>query len=185
MTSGLTARDLAWAASFAALTAVGAFVAIPLGPVPFTLQPFFVLLAGLVLGARLGLISMLVYVLVGLVAPVYHGGTSGLGVLGGPTGGYLWGFVLAPVVIGMLAGTLRPRTVVGLFVVCCAGLAPIYGLGALWLAWQLHTTSFHVVVWGGILQFLPFDVVKAFLAAVVARALAASAVRPPVSVRPR
>ena len=165
----------------AALTAAGAYVTVPLGPVPFTLQPLFVMLAGLLLGWRLGGLSMIVYLVVGLVAPVYHGGTSGVGTLLGPTGGYLWGFVLGATLSGALAQRLFTRGAWGFFAAAVAGLVPVYGLGAAWLAWQLHTTSFHVVVWGGVLQFLPLDVVKAILAAGVCRALLAAPLRLPVS----
>jgi biotin transport system substrate-specific component len=166
-------------ALMAALTAAGAYIAVPLGPVPFTLQPFVVLLTGLVLGWRLGALSMIVYIVIGLVAPVYHGGTSGIAILLGPTGGYLWGFVPAVVVIGLVVERTRPRRLWSLCAACVTGLVPIYVLGAGWLAWQLHTTSLHVVLWGGVLQFLPFDLTKALLAAVVCRALAAARLRLP------
>jgi biotin transport system substrate-specific component len=177
----LTTRDFTLAALMAALTAIGAFITVPLGPVPFTLQPFFVMLTGLVLGWRLGALSMITYLLVGLVAPVYHGGTSGIGTLVGPTGGYLWGFVLAVILTGSLAQRFLLKGLWGLFAAAVAGLVPIYTLGALWLAWQLHTTSFRVVLWGGVFQFLPIDVVKAFLAAAVCRALTTAPLRLPVS----
>jgi biotin transport system substrate-specific component len=164
----------------ASLTALGAFITVPLGPVPFTMQPLFVLLSGLLLGWRLGAVSMIIYLVVGLVAPVYHGGSSGLGTLIGPTGGYLWGFVLAAALTGALNQRFGSAGVWARFAAAGAGLVPIYALGASWLAWQLHTTSFHVVVWGGVLEFLPLDVVKALLAAAVCRALAAAPVRLPV-----
>ena len=83
----LTTREIAVAALFAALMAVSAFIAIPVGSVPFTLQVYVVLLTGLVLGARVGALSVLAYLILGLFAPVYAGGASGLGALFGPTGG--------------------------------------------------------------------------------------------------
>jgi len=90
----LNTHDITLVALFAALTAAGAWVALPIaGPVPFTLQVFFVLLTGLTLGPRLGSLSVLIYLLSGLIAPVYAGGSSGIGTLFGPAGGYLWGFV--------------------------------------------------------------------------------------------
>lgn len=180
-----TTRDFTLSALMAALTAAGAYVTIPLGPVPFTLQPLFVMLAGLLLGWRLAGLSMIVYLVVGLIAPVYHGGTSGVGTLLGPTGGYLWGFVLAAMLSGALARRLLSRGVWGFFAAAVAGLVPLYGLGASWLAWQLHTTSFHVVLWGGVLQFLPLDLVKALLAAAVCRALVAAPLRLPVTLARR
>jgi biotin transport system substrate-specific component len=163
------------AAMFAALTAVASLVAIPVfGPVPFTFQVLIVLLSGLVLGPRLGATSMLAYLALGLVAPVYAGGASGLGVLVGPAGGYLWGFVLSALVTGALARRLHSPGVVRLTVVALAGLVPIYVLGASWLAFQLHSASWHVVVWGGILEFVPLDALKVLTAATFVRSLASS-----------
>jgi biotin transport system substrate-specific component len=167
-----SAHELILAALFAALTAVGAYIVIPVfGPIPFTLQVLFVLLSGLVLGARLGALSMLAYLALGLVAPVYAGGASGVGALLGPAGGYLWGFVVAAFVVGLIVKSRRPSSIVGFVLACLVGLVPIYALGATWLAVQLGALSLHVVVWGGILQFLPLDIVKAILAGTLARSL--------------
>jgi len=163
-------RGLTYAALFAALIAVGAYVALPVGPVPFTLQVLFVLLAGLVLGPRLGALSVLVYLAAGLVAPIYAGGSSGLGVLLGPTGGYLWGFVLAAVIAGLLAGDRRD-SVARCIAAALTGLVPIYVLGALWLAWQLDGASATAVLVGGVAQFVPGDVVKAVCAGLLAPSL--------------
>jgi biotin transport system substrate-specific component len=168
----LSTRDLAVAALFAALISVGALVSVPLfGPVPFTLQVFFVLLAGLVLGARLGALSVVAYLVVGLVAPVYAQGASGVGVLVGPAGGYLVGFVVAAFVVGTLSERWEPRTFWPLLAIALAGLVPLYAIGASWLAWQLHATTLGTIVWGGIVQFVPGDAAKAALAALTARAL--------------
>lgn len=165
-----TTRDITYAALFAALIAVGALATIPLGPVPFTLQVAFVLLAGLVLGPRLAGVSVAAYLALGLVAPVYAGGTSGVGVLFGPTGGYLWGFLLAAIVAGALSRRGNP-SLARLVAASLAGLLPIYLLGATWLAIHLRTSSFAVIIVGGVLQFLPLDVVKAVAAALAARSL--------------
>jgi len=168
----LPTRDLAVGALFAALIAAGALVALPMvGPVPFTLQVLFVLLAGLMLGARLGALSVLAYVVAGLVAPVYAQGASGPGALFGPAGGYLVGFVVSAYLVGWLAERWRPRRFVPLLGIAIAGLVPIYAIGAVWLALQLDAPSFHTIVWGGVLQFVPADLVKAALAALAARAL--------------
>ena len=183
MRTRLTTRDLVLAALFAALTAVSAWIWAPVfGVVPFTLQVLFVLMAGLVLGARLGALSMLVYLTLGLFAPVYAGGTSGLGVLFGPTGGYLWGFVLAAALTGALAtrfGRTNPLVLSGC---ALAGLVPIYALGAVWLAWQVDI-SLWVAVKTGVLPFIPFDAVKACVAGFTAYALARSPLGLPSLVR--
>jgi biotin transport system substrate-specific component len=187
--SALTTRTITLVAMFAALIAVGALVSVfAYGTVPFTLQALFVLLAGLVLGPRLGALSVVVYLLVGLVAPVYAGGTSGLGHLFGPSGGYLFGFVVAAAVAGLIGQHARRGSVPGLVLAVLAGLAglvPMYAIGATWLAWQLHTTSYHIVIWGGILQFLPFDVIKAVAAGLAVSALASLPVGLPVLREPQ
>ena len=165
-------RDLALAALFAALISLGALVSLPLfGPVPLTLQVFFVLAAGLVLGARLAVLSVVAYLIVGLVAPVYAQGASGVGALVGPAGGYLFGFVVAAYVVGRLCERWQVEGFWALFGIALIGLIPIYSIGASWLAWQLYTTSLEAILWGGVGQFVPGDVAKAALAALTARAL--------------
>lgn len=144
-------------------------MAIPIGSVPFTLQVLFVLLAGMVLGPRLGALCVAAYLILGLIAPVYAGGTSGLGVLFGPTGGYLWGFVPAAVLAGAICrrghGTLASCVLGGL-----AGLAPIYLLGATWLAVQLDLGAGSAIA-AGVVPFVWADVLKAVAAALAARAV--------------
>jgi len=167
--SRLTTRDLAVAALFTALLSASAFIAIPFGSVPFTLQVYTVLLAGLVLGPRLAALSVVAYLLLGLAAPVYSGGASGLGVLLGPTGGYLIGFVAAVVLTGLIAG--GPESgVPRLAIAGLAGLAPIYGIGATWLALQLDLTPAGALA-SGVAPFVWVDVVKVVAAALTARAL--------------
>ena len=181
MSERLLTRDLALAAVFAALTGVGALIAVPFfGPVPLTLQVLFVLLAGLVLGPRLAALSMLAYIVLGLVAPVYAGGASGIGTLVGPAGGYIWGFVLGAALVGYLAGRLEAIGVARLTLVAAVGLVPVYALGASWLAISLRTFDFVVIFGGGVLQFLPMDVLKAFAAALAFRALVATPARLPI-----
>ena len=106
------------------------------------------------------------------MAPVYAQGASGLGALAGPAGGYLVGFVVAAV---RRRGARRTLAADGPSGRCSGialvGLVPIYAIGASWLAWQLHATAFEAVVWGGVVQFIPGDVVKAVAAAFTARAL--------------
>jgi biotin transport system substrate-specific component len=167
--SRLTTRDLAVGALFTALLAASAFIAVPIGSVPFTLQVFVVLLAGMVLGPRLGLLAVTAYLLLGLVAPVYSGGASGLAALFGPTGGYLFGFIPGVVVTGLLAGGPRPD-LPRLIVAGLAGLTPIYALGVTWLAVQLGLTPGEAIV-AGIVPFVWVDLIKAVAAALTARAL--------------
>lgn len=156
---------------FAALTALGARVQVhlPFTPVPITGQVFCVLLAGGVLGARLGFISQVEYLAAGAAGlPVFaHGG--GLGALLGWTSGYLVAFPMAALVVGALATRLRARGFIGGFAACVCGLVLIYALGAGWyLVCAMvvnREVSLDVVLAQSVYPFLILDVVKAALAA--------------------
>ncbi|HPC47039.1 MAG TPA: biotin transporter BioY [Deltaproteobacteria bacterium] len=173
----MSAKKIALAALFAALTAVGSFIRIPLWPVPLTLQTFFVLMAGLVLGPGVGALSQVVYLLVGLTGlPVFSGG-GGPSYLMSPTVGYLAGFVLAPVVTGLVAGGSRLSFARAL-IACLAGTAAVYAVGAPYLAAymfyvQHKPEALSVALKAGLLVFLPGDVLKCLLASIVAPRLMA------------
>lgn len=167
--SPITTREITYAALLSALIAAGAFVAIPVGSVPFTLQVISVLLAGMLLGPRLGVLSVLAYLLLGLVAPVYAGGASGFGALFGPTGGFLLGFVLAALVTGLVSRAGEP-TLPRLVGAGLLGLVPIYVLGALWLAFQLHLSAGAALA-TGVAPFVWLDALKAVAAGLAARSL--------------
>ena len=104
--SSRTARialGVALALVFAGLTTVGAYIEIPLKPVPITMQTLFVMLAGASIGRGWGSLSQWLYVGLGAVGlPLFAGGASGWAILGGPTGGYLIAFLIAPWVVGTM-----------------------------------------------------------------------------------
>ena len=90
-------------AMFAALMAAGAFIRIPVGPVPITLTSFFVLMAALLLGPVGGSLSVIIYLLIGITGlPAFAGG-SGPAVFAGPTGGFLIGYILTTLVCGFIS----------------------------------------------------------------------------------
>ena len=98
-------KGMVFAALFAALTGAVAWFNIPLPftPVPITLQTLMALLGGAVLGAYLGALSMIIYLLLGVIGlPVFAGGSSGIGHLFGPTGGYLLSYPVAAFVVGWM-----------------------------------------------------------------------------------
>lgn len=93
---------LVWTALSAAFIAVGAYLQFPMGPVPISMQPFFVFLSGYMLGPLYGAASVLLYITAGCLGlPFFAGGKSGFAHLLGPTGGYLLGFVFAAALCGM------------------------------------------------------------------------------------
>ena len=152
---------LVWAAMMAALTAVGAYLTVPLGPVPVSLQTLFVLLAGFTLGPAYGSAAIGLYLLAGIAGlPVFAGGKSGFAVLMGPTGGYLIGFAACAFVAGFSGRKSSwPRTLLfGLL-----GLAALYALGLLRLKAVLDA-DWSKAMAVGLLPFLPGAAVKLALA---------------------
>ena len=94
-------RRVAYTAAFIGLITLGGWISVPFVPVPFTLQTFFVLLAAAVM-KREAVIPVTLYVLLGTLGlPVFHNGVAGFGVLLGPTGGYLAGFIPAALIAGI------------------------------------------------------------------------------------
>jgi len=155
--------------SFIALTVAGAYIRIPLffTPVPITLQTFFVLLAGAVLGRKLGTLSQAGYLLVGIFGlPVFTGGLYGIARLLGPTGGYLIGFVLAAFVIGKLLGRDDKAGFIKITAAMLVGLAILFITGTIQLAFVLHI-PFDKAVALGILPFIPGDMIKLLAAATI------------------
>lgn len=174
----MRAAVMARVALMAALTAVAAQIAIPLPltPVPFTLQVPMVVLSGLLLGSRHGALAQAVYVLLGAIGlPVFAGFKGGLGILLGPTGGYLVSYPLAAAAAGLAAGMMlrasRGRAVAFGTATGLLALLVIYLVGATWLAVQAGLSP-GAALTAGVLPFVPFDVVKVVLAALLAAAVA-------------
>jgi len=159
-------RRLIWAGGFALLTAAGAQITIPQQPVPFTLQTFFVLLAGALLGMRTGAMSQAIYLLAGLCGlPVFAGFGFGLARLIGPTGGYLLAFPLAAFAVGYLAG--ERAGFIRYLLAMTAGLLIIFTIGTL----QLNLTLYHnlsAAAAHGFMIFSVWDGVKLAGAAAIA-----------------
>ncbi|EGB15907.1 BioY protein [Pseudodesulfovibrio mercurii] len=160
---------LVWTALLAALIGAGAYLIVPIGPVPVSMQPFFIFLAGYLLGPRHAVMAMGLYLLAGCIGlPVFAGGKSGLGYLYGPTGGYLIGFLGT----AFLCGLARTREgglpwarglVAGL-----AGVSLAYLTGA---AWLMHALDITWIKAGavGVLPFIPWDILKVVVALACAR----------------
>lgn len=153
-------------AVFVILTALGAFVRIPLpfSPVPVTLQTFFVLLSGAFLGSRLGGITQLSYLFIGFLGlPIFTGAGSGAGYLLGPTGGYLAGFIFAAVFLGHTVKKYG-GSFLSLFCLFCIADAILLLSGVLWLK-TLFGYDMQKLLLIGFLPFVPADLIKAFFAA--------------------
>ncbi len=160
-------RSVSLASVLAALTAVGAYITIPLHPVPVTLQTFFTFVSAASFGWFIGCLSQITYILLGGIGfPVFAGGKSGFGVLLGPTGGYLVGFVVSAALIGYLVEIRSNPSLPWIFVSVLIGNITIYCFGVmhllLWFKVGLREAFFI-----GLIPFIPGDVIKMFLASVV------------------
>ena len=165
-TSSATWRAVILAVGGSLLLALSARAEIPLAPVPITMQTFVVLVLGVAYGWRLGAASVLLYLAEGALGlPVFAGGAFGIGVLLGPTGGYLLGFVFAAAACGYLAEhgwDRRPTTtfaamLIGNFIIYACGLAQ---LGAV-IGWEKPLLAL------GLYPFLFGDLLKIALAMIV------------------
>lgn len=169
----LPARDLARVAVFAALIAVlGLPGQLPLlgNAVPVTLQTLGVMLAGSLLGARLGALSVVTFLaLVAAGLPLLAGGRGGLGVFAGPSAGYLLGWVLGAFVIGWIVerGGRRYRPALGLLANVCGGMLVVYIVGIPVQAAVTGTSSLLATAYAAAV-YLPGDAVKAVVATAVA-----------------
>jgi biotin transport system substrate-specific component len=172
MASGKTSiKGLVYASLFGALTAAGAFIHIPLPPVPITAQTFFLNVAAVLLGGPLGAVSQFIYVLLGVVGmPVFAGGKAGLGVLFGPTGGYLLGFIIAAFVIGKVNQMKKSAGIFWHIFSMLIGMLIIYFLGSFQLS-LVAKMSLHKALVVGVLPFIPGDIIKILLAAIVSSQL--------------
>ena len=161
-------------AFFILATALGAYVRIPVPgtPVPITLQTFFVVLSGAVLGKKLGPASQAAYISLGAIGcPIFQGYAFGLAHIFGPTGGYLMGFMAASLLTGKLLekGTSSIFKIITSFV---AGNIALYTMGVLWLM-LIYRINFMSAIAIGVLPFLAAETVKITAAAIIYRKISA------------
>lgn len=180
---------------FAALMAICSFITIPLGftPVPINLATLGVFLTGGILGKKYGSISLIVYILLGAVGvPVFAGFKGGLGVLAGPTGGYIIGYLAAAFLTGLLVELVFTKTgtdsgqrsakssssrFIGIILAMIAGLAACYALGTAWF--MISTgTGLGAALISCVIPFLPGDAAKIIVGALLVQKL-----RPAIPIR--
>jgi biotin transport system substrate-specific component len=160
-------RTITYSAAFIGLITLGSWISIPCVPVPFTLQTLFVLLAGAVM-KRYAVIPVSLYVILGALGlPLFHNGIAGVGVLLGPTGGYLTGFVVAALVTGLAyEHPSRPVRICGLALATLV----IYVFAIAWLMYSLDR-EFLPAFSAGALPFIAGDAIKAGTAYLIAERL--------------
>lgn len=149
-------KDIVLTADFAALIAAGSVFVLPVGPVPVTFQTLVIALAGLYLGPGPGMSAVALYILAGGIGvPVFAGGKAGLGVLFGPTGGYLAGFVVMAWFCGQ-AG--RQSSLIRAAALALLGLAAAHAAGMAGLCASLGRSPVQAMLIDA--AFLPGDLLK-------------------------
>lgn len=132
----LNLREQVFAAIFSVIIAIFAQITIPLGLIPLTLQTFIIGLTVTVLGLRTGTWAIIIYLFLGLIGlPVFAGGSAGMGVLFGPTGGFLIGFIFN----GLVTGGILERTGKTHFWAIIAnllGAMVTLAIGSIWLKYS-------------------------------------------------
>ncbi len=167
---------MVYSSLMAALVAAGAFIAIPIGPVPIVLQNMFVLLTGLLLGRKWGLATIAVYLLAGgLGLPVFSAGRGGFAHFASPTGGYLVAYLIVVYLVGWITEITQERNrdhqtrqFVTDIVAMIIGSVVVYAIGVPWLK-AVTGMPWSKAVAVGALPFLVGDLVKVVAAALIAR----------------
>lgn len=172
----LKTKDMILSAIFAALAVVGAKISIPIPPVPVTLQLFVCCFAGMLLGARLGLLSQTVYILIGLIGlPVFAGSSAGPAYILSPTFGYIIGFALAAYIIGKISeksSKFNIKTALisvfsGIFVTYLIGVPYMYFIIKLYMGKNI---TIMYAIEKGLLPFIVKDALLGILVAITAAA---------------
>lgn len=169
----ISTRDMILVSLFTALTAIGAFLSIPLASIPISLQTMFVLLSGLVLGPKLGPLSQIIYISLGLVGlRIFAGFKGGPQMIFSPTFGFLLGFILASFIVGIIIHNSRSINFKTSLVACLLGSVTVYLIGLPYMHLILNKVmktpiDFSTTLKTGCLIFLPGDLIKSLLASLL------------------
>jgi len=164
----ISLKDYLYSSMFTALIAVSGYILIPLPftPVPITAQSLAVMLMGCILNVRQSVMSMVTFFLLGIIGiPVFAGGRSGIGVIVGPTGGYLIGFLAAVIIISVFKGSENKIIRLGA-VNIIGGILVVYIIGTPWLMF-VTGMGFYEAIATGVLPYIPGDLLKSFVATFV------------------
>ena len=159
--------------AFSVLMCFSALIKIPLPftPVPVTLQTLVVFLSGAILGPALAVCAIGLYIGLGLSGvPLFANTGGGILYLFGPTGGYLFGFLIAAWLIGSLAPLNREKNIFVFYAIVLLGMLAIYSFGGLWLKVGYGWNFKQIFFLGAVPFFIP-DTLKAFIAAAICKKL--------------
>lgn len=159
----LSVKDITLIALMAAVICVLGPITIPIGPVPLSFANLAIYLTVILLGWKKGTISVLIYLLIGLVGlPVFSNFSGGVGKLFGPTGGYLLGYLFVAMVGGLFTEKFAGKKYMYMLGMVL-GTMCMYTAGTIWLAYQ-GNLSFAAALWAGVIPFIPGDMIKIIIA---------------------
>lgn len=134
-------------------------IPIPISQTPITLATFAVYLASIILGWKMASMSVLVYILIGIVGvPVFSGFGAGIQKIVGPTGGYLLGYLAITLIAGWFSEK-QERKITYPVIGMVLGTLVMYFMGTAWMKFSLHM-SWKAAFLGGVLPYIPLDVLK-------------------------
>ncbi|MDQ0229748.1 biotin transporter BioY [Metabacillus malikii] len=178
MKKKLTTYDLTLVAMFAALMAIGANITswapfLQVANVPLSMQPFFCILAGLLLGSRLGALSMTIYALIGIAgAPVFAQFKAGIGIIFGSTGGFILSYIITAFIVGKIIELNKTKGTGIFYTASFVGIIVIYIIGTtyMWLALNvwINAPMSYLSAWGVMAWFLVKDVAFTIVGAIIA-----------------
>ena len=174
----LSVREMVLVSLFTSLTAIGAFLSIPIGEVSITLQSMFCLLSGLLLGPKLGSISQGLYVFLGLIGiRIFANFSGGPQYIFKPSFGFLIGFIFASYVVGKVTYSKKNLSFKRIFLSCLLGTFIIYLFGVPYMYFVLNyivgkKMGLLTVLRIGCFIFIPGDLVKAIISSFIAHKLA-------------
>lgn len=170
----LSTKDMALVSIFTGLTAIGAIISIPLGQVAITMQSLFVILSGLILGAKLGALSQLIYIILGLIGlPIFAGFTGGPQSIMKASFGFIIAFVFTAYIVGKIAHSGRNSSNKKIWIAAFVGTISLYIIGLPYMYYMLNiimaeSFSFDAIMKVGCLIFLPGDILKFIVAPLLA-----------------
>jgi biotin transport system substrate-specific component len=166
MESKTSVKDTVFVSIFTALTVIGGYIAIPVGPVPIVLSNFIIILSGLLLGSKRGAAVAFTYLLLGALGlPVFSAGRSGIAHMAGPLGGYLLGYIPAAFITGLISEKGKHLFIKDILALSSGALA-IYLLGVPWLKFSLDMLWKDAIL-AGMIPFLAGDAIKVSAAALI------------------
>ena len=164
-------KDITLISLFVAITIILSQIVIPLTPVPLSLSLVAVYLSGALLGWKRGGITQITYLLIGAVGlPVFSSAKGGIPVLFGPTGGYIFGYVAAAIITGLIIEKAKKMDLYIIIGAMTAGLISCYLLGSIWLG-MITEIGFIKALYVGVIPFIPGDIIKILVSSMIVKKL--------------